>query len=553
MEEIMAGDSRKKSGLMKAILAVLVLGILVVLALPFFLDIEQFRPEIESQLSKALGREIKIGALHLSLMSGNFSANEISIADDANFSKSPFITANSLKIGIELKPLIFSREIRITDITLDQPSINLIYLSTGKWNFSDLSANLVKSGKEKNKSSKTNIYIKHLGIKNGRVSITEGQKKPSIYEEVNITAEKMSFTNSFPFTITALIPGEGTFKLAGNAGPLNDTDTLQTPLSADLTIGHLNLVKSGFVAPNSGISGLIDLTGTAISDGHQVQSKGKLTAEKLQVVKGGAPAGKSVSLNFAVNYDLLNRIGTIQEVKIGIGKAFAHLNGNFDNHKEDLLIKMKLHGSNMPVQDVQLLLPAFGVMLPRGAALEGGALKTELTAEGPLNKTMITGTAEISQTCLTGYDLSGKMALVSKLVGIQSSQRTEIEKFMTGMRYSTEGINVSELILIAPSLGTLSGTGKISPEQAVDFTMQAVLKPSGGIAGGLTRLFKKENLTIPFFVRGTASDPKFVPDVKNTLRGLFDSSSPAKNQTDGSTDTGSSLGDTLRNLFKKKQ
>lgn len=548
----MAGNSGKKSRFVKVILLILALLVIIVLALPFFLDINQFRPEVESQLTKALGRDVKLGALKLSLISGSFSADEIVIADNPSFSKSPFVTANSLKIGIELKPLIFSREIRITGITLDQPAINLIFLPSGKWNFSDLSTNLVKSDKEKTKRSKPKIFIKQLDIKNGRISITEGQKKASIYNEVNITAENMSIAASFPFAVTAKIPGEATLKLTGTAGPLNEDDAIQTPLSADLSIGHFDLIKSGFVLPNNGLSGLIDLSGSVNSKDSQVQSKGKITADKLQVVKGGSPTPKPVSLSFDVAYDLLSRTGKIQEVKIGTGKAFAHLNGSFDAHKEDLLIKAKLHGSEMPVQDLKDLLPAFGVLLPKGATLEGGTLKTELTADGPLNKMVIAGSAEISQTCLTGYDLSGKMALVAKLAGFQPNKRTEIEKFMTSMHYTSEGIDVSELLLVAPSLGTLSGTGKISPAQTLDFTMQAQLKPSGGIGGGLARLLKKETLAIPFFVRGTSSDPKFVADVKNTMRGLLDSGPATKSQTDAPANSGDSLENTIRSLFKKK-
>jgi AsmA protein len=548
----MAGNSGKKSRVVKVILIILALVIIAALALPFFLDINQFRPEIEAQLTKALGRNVKLGALKLSLITGNFSADKIVIADNPSFSQMPFITANSLKIGIELKPLVFSREIRITGIALDQPAINLIFLPIGKWSFSDLGANMAKSGKEKAQKSQTKVFIKQLDIKNGRISITEGHKKPSIYEEVNIAAENMSLTSSFPFTVTANIPGQGTLKLAGNAGPLNETDAIQTPLSADLSIGHFDLVKSGFVAPNAGLSGLIDITGTVNSKDSQVQSKGNITVDKLQVIKGGSPAPKPVSLSFTVNYNLLSRMGSIQDVKIGTGKAFAHLNGSFDAHREELLIKMKLHGSGMPVQDLKDLLPAFGVMLPKGATLEGGTLKTDLMVDGPLNKMVIAGTAEISRTCLTGYDLSGKMALVAKLAGFQPNPRTDIEKFVTSMHYTTEGIDVSELLLVAPSLGTLSGTGKISPAQALDFTMQVQLKPSGGIGGELTRFLKKENLTVLFFVRGTSADPKFVADVKNTMRGLLDSGAPAKNQTDDSSKSGDSLENTIRSLFKKK-
>jgi len=77
--------------------------------------------------------------------------------------------------------------------------------------------------------------------------------------------------------------GHGHHKRRREDGPEN-TDTLQTPLNAELAIGQFDLIKSGFVAPNAGLSGLFNLAGTTISNGHNVQSKGNITAEKLQII-----------------------------------------------------------------------------------------------------------------------------------------------------------------------------------------------------------------------------------------------------------------------------
>ena len=62
----------------------------------------------------------------------------VSIADDPAFSKSPFITAKSLKVGVELMPLIFSKTLNVTGIVLDEPKITLLKAANGTWNFSSL-------------------------------------------------------------------------------------------------------------------------------------------------------------------------------------------------------------------------------------------------------------------------------------------------------------------------------------------------------------------------------------------------------------------------------
>src|SRR5204863_121693 len=79
----------------------------------------------------ALGRQVKVGNLSLALWSGSVAADNISIADDPKFSNAPFVQAKSLKVGVELLPLIFSKTLNIRHITLDQPQISLVKSENG--------------------------------------------------------------------------------------------------------------------------------------------------------------------------------------------------------------------------------------------------------------------------------------------------------------------------------------------------------------------------------------------------------------------------------------
>ncbi len=553
----MADDTRKKFGLLKVVAIVIALLVIAILVLPFVLDANQFRPQLESKLASALGRDVKVGNLKLSLLSGSVAVDDITIADDPAFSGSPFVTAKSLKIGIELKPLIFSKQVRVTGISLDRPAINLIRSSAGKWNFSNLGGKAGAGGDNSSANpgsfSGADVMIRQLEITGGRITVTEGRKKPSTYDDVNLVVSNLSLTSSFPFTLSASMPGGGKLKLGGKAGPLNTTDTLMTPLTADLAVTNFDLVASGFVEPDAGMAGLLNFSGVLTSDGRQAQSKGRATADRLLLVKGGAPANRPVSLDYSLNYGLADHKGSLSDAKIQYGKAIAHLNGNYEMREDNLAMKMRLRGQDMPVQDLTGLLPAFGVTLPKGASLQGGTLNADLTAEGPMEKMVTTGTADVAKTRLVGFDLAGKMATVATLAGIQSNQETEIEKFASGVRMTPQGIQVSDLLLIAPALGELSGAGRVGADQSLDFTMRAMLKPGGALGAGLTRLVKGGTLNVPFFVRGTASDPKFVPDVKKAAGGLLESVISGQGTKEGQSDTGTTLGNALRDLLKKKK
>ena len=553
----MPGQDKKRSRTLKVIGIVLLVLLAAIVALPFFLDVNQFKPELESKLSGALGREVRVGKLKLSPLSGSVAVEEINIADNPSFSHSPFVNAQSLKMGIELKPLIFSKSVRITGIVLDHPSITLIRSASGQWNFSDLGSGSepkAPGSGQSGSSSGKDVSIQQLKITGGQITVVNGQErqKPAVYNNVDIAASNLSYTTAFPFSLTASMPGQGTLKLEGKAGPLPRQDMLMTPMSAELVVKHFDLVASGFVEPGSGLAGLIDFSGTVTSDGGQVRSKGKASADKLRIVKSGSPAGKPVSLQYSVSYDLAGQNGSLSDATIGYGKAVARLNGNYEMRGSNLILKMTLHGNNMPVQDMTALLPALGITLPRGASLQGGFLNSDLATEGPIEGLIIAGTVEISNTRLAGFDLSGKMAPIAAMAGLRSSQETDIEKFASALRLAPDGIQVSNLVLVAPALGELSGNGRIAADQSLDFTMQAMLKPSGALGAGLGRLVKGGTLNVPFFVRGTASEPKFVPDMKKAAGGLLGSALGQGNQGSQS-DTGKALGDTLRNLFKKKK
>ena len=97
--------------------SVIVVLLLAAVALPFLIDPNTFRPMLETRLSQVLGREVKLGELKLSILSGSVTANDLAIADDPAYSRTPFVQAKSLAIGVELWPLIASRQLRVTGLT----------------------------------------------------------------------------------------------------------------------------------------------------------------------------------------------------------------------------------------------------------------------------------------------------------------------------------------------------------------------------------------------------------------------------------------------------
>ena len=57
-----------------------------------------------------------------------------------------------------------------------------------------------------------------------------------------------------------------------------------------------------------------------------------------------------------------------------MGKAVAHLTGTYDAHGKVTAVDLKLNAPGMPVDDLEAMLPAIGVVLPPKATLKGGTL-----------------------------------------------------------------------------------------------------------------------------------------------------------------------------------
>jgi len=503
---------------LKIVGIVVAILLVIIIALPFVINVNSFRPKVEATASEALGRQVKVGNLSLSILSGTVTADDISIAEDPAFGKTPFVTAKSLKIGVELMPLITSKELRVTGITLEQPQITLLKTTDGKWNFSSLGGKAAEksSAPSSGSSAPSNLSVAKLKVSDGKLIVGKANStaKPHVYDQVNITVTNFSPTSQFPFRLTAKLPAGGSADISGQAGPINATDAAKTPFEAKVKVNNMDIVASGFIDPASGIGGLANFDGTLNSNGSMAKALGTFTGNKLQFSPKGSPASKTVVIKHAVDVDLDKQAGKITQGDVEIGKAVAHLTGTFKSQGEAQLVDMKLNGPNMPVEELQAMLPALGVVLPSGSQLKGGTLSADLSIVGPVDKLVITGPVKLSDTKLAGFDLGSKLGALSTFAGkATSNPDTSIQNFSTNARVAPEGTRADNLNLTVPAIGVITGAGTVSPAGALSFKMLANLQ--GGMAGGLAQVAGMgSGKGIPFSIAGTTSKPEFVPDLK---------------------------------------
>jgi len=497
---------------------VVVLLLLAVVALPFLINPNQFRPMLESELSKALARDVKVGDLKLTILSGGVTADDLSIADDPAYSRTPFLHTRTVTLGVDLWPLIFSHQLHVTQLTLDQPQIDLVQSAAGDWNFSSLGGKSATPAQGAGTpGAGLNLSVKLVKIANGRLTFAQqnSNAKARVLENVNVEVDGFSTTSVFPFSLSAKLAGGGDMQLKGIAGPINATDVAQTWAKVRLKLSGFDLAAAG-VENSTGLAGLVSIDGSAGSNGKILFMNGSVKAEKLKLAKNGSPAHESVQFDFALEHDMRKRSGVLRRGEIHIGNAPANLTGTYAAHGESVAVNMNLAGPEMAVPQLAAMLPVFGVVLPAGSSFQGGTAAAKLSFAGPLEALVIDGTLGLSNTHLTGFDLGSKMSTIEKLAGIKTGPDTEIQTFAATVHMAPDGSAVEDIKFVAPALGELNGGGTVSPSQALDFKMRATLH-TGGAA--LAMLGAKSDTGVPFIIEGTASNPVFRPDMKALVEG----------------------------------
>ena len=530
----------------------IVIGILllIVIVLPFLINVNSFRPRVEAEATAALGRQVSVGDLSLSILSGSVGAENISIADDPAFSTSPFVTAKSLKVGVELMPLIFSKQLNVTDISLEEPQITLLKTAAGKWNFSSLGAASSKHAAKPDASAPPSFSVAKVNVNHGRLSVGKANSsaKPVVYDNVNIQVTNFSFTSQFPFQLTAQLPQSGDVKISGKAGPISAEDAAKTPFETAVKVNNMNIGALGVIDPASGIAGLANFDGTLNSNGSQAKAIGVFTGTQLKFSPKGTPGPKTVIVKHTVDLDLDKQTGTITQGDVAIGKAQAHLTGTFQAQGDTEVLNMKLNAPNMPVDELEPMLPSMGIVVPSGSQLKGGTLSADLAIVGPLDKLVITGPVRLSNTKLANFDLGSKLGSLAAFAGKSvSSPDTTIQNASLNAHVAPEATNVDQINLNLPAIGVITGAGTVSPAGALAFKMLADLH--GGMVGGLSKAVGTGNGKggIPFAIEGTTSNPKFIPDMGAMVGGLVkgELGNVAKGQVPGAKDLTKGLGGVL--------
>jgi AsmA protein len=227
--------------------SLVVLVIAVLLIAPAFIDIRDYKPQLEKKVADATGRPFSVGDdLSLSLFPwAGISFSDLRLGNTPGFSEKELVTVKSFEVRVKLLPLI-TRDIQVKRFILNEPNITLVKNKAGQVNWAQPDGAKKKSTAEKtataskSEEAEAGLPIKDLtvgefSIKNGSIiwidHTTNTRKKITA---VNLKLKDVSLERPVTLSFSALLDNQP-LSIDGTVGPVGkDFKQATIPLALDI-------------------------------------------------------------------------------------------------------------------------------------------------------------------------------------------------------------------------------------------------------------------------------------------------------------------------------
>ncbi|MGH7228990.1 MAG: AsmA family protein [Nitrospiraceae bacterium] len=238
--------------------AFIILLVILVILLPFIVDLNQYQAQYRPIIEEALDRKIELKDIHLTIFPRlGVRIAGFAVLDDPTFSSDPFASLTSLDIGVKLLPLL-SKRVEVEELTLRDPLITVIKNREGILNASTLG----RKGAPKPAEAPTPQAPAREGplrilalLAVDRVSITGGKltfrdlsaAKPTEYvlQDLDFLLKDVGLGKTPSLHLATLVqPLNFPVKVDGTFGPLKETSDIEA-LDLIIALGKTNLAVKG--------------------------------------------------------------------------------------------------------------------------------------------------------------------------------------------------------------------------------------------------------------------------------------------------------------------
>ena len=357
-------------------LALLVICLCGWFALPYLVDVNQYRGLIQNQLRDGLRREVALGPMELSVLPLSIRIRDFSISEDpAVASKLPFATAKEVRVRLGLMALL-RREIAISSVALNSPSIEIIRKADGLWNFSTL-------GKQGDGGEQP--VIDALVIEDGTAGYTDlrdAKPERSQYDHIDIRLADYGPNRRFHLDADAHLPGPNkpSIQWSGSGAGASDIEGKLKLINVTADSLQTFLHQQSPMDLDATLTGEMDLRYAGASS-----AKGKLEVTGLRIKKS------KLTFPLAMQFDAKQTVKKTQidKLDLAVGASRFAISGVIDDNQANLHIET----NNSPIDELLKLAAAFGA--GADASIQAsGKLSAKINATGPVDRLALNGNLE---------------------------------------------------------------------------------------------------------------------------------------------------------------
>jgi uncharacterized protein involved in outer membrane biogenesis len=282
--------------------SVLVLGILALLLVPMLVDVNRYRDLIEGKAEEALGREVDLGPMKLSLLpSIAIRIQDVRIGALPGEGRDDLLTVRALRVGARLMPLLASK-LEVTSVVVEGPSLSLARGADGAWNVQQLVASpdqepAPTAAPAQGGQAPPEFSVDRLRITGGTIRVRDAYSSPErplelTLADLDLSLEDVALDRVMGMKLSAgLSLADGSrLRLDGRAGPLARSEGEPMQLEGSLDLEGLPpaelvpwLEALGGVHPPEGMLGERPLTAQVAFEATFVDGEGGTSLQRAAV------------------------------------------------------------------------------------------------------------------------------------------------------------------------------------------------------------------------------------------------------------------------------
>ena len=249
-----------------------VLAVLLSLVLlPPLLNVNSFRRRITQSVSASLGRPVHIDSVTLNVLPmPGFTLQNFVVQDDPAFSAEPVIRAETVKVTLRVWSL-WRRRVEFSRISLDDPSLNLVHRSDGRWNIESvlLQASKIEAAPTAQQGSGGEPRFPYVEATGARVNVKMGlEKLPIALTEADL-ALWLTKPNQWklrleghPVRTSTAATDTGTVRVEGTLGKASAMADVPVDLLLEWRAAPLGGVSSVLLGRDAGFRGIMTMQTT---------------------------------------------------------------------------------------------------------------------------------------------------------------------------------------------------------------------------------------------------------------------------------------------------